>query len=595
MESPCQVILDSTNYFQWASYMEDLLRSKGLYRIAIGQEKKPKDEDKVAKWENRQDQARGLIGMSISPDLRFHIAELETPHEALEQLTKVFGIKNEIRAHQLENELLTLDPNNFSCIEDFLSKFKTLRYLLEGVKVKKEDSNLIYSILTKLGPAYSVFVSTFHSTREAFICQGKDYKAPSFDSFCDSLIREQEKLLHLGLLNLGNSSKKALVAQQQPNLKNPKKSYPKKNGPKPNKGPKQTQSQNERSFQQNDKTNKNKWKKTDRHCNFCNRDGHLESKCFKKMEALEAAMKKHNIHVEHSSTSTSTSSSGMALSACRCQSSQSGYALNVSSSSHSHEWLIDSGALITWPKIKPCFLLYMIITHSGEGKIVEFSPHDVVIKDLRDPKQILATGIADDSTRLYNFHNFGSSNLPSVFVAHNDEVSKLWHERFGHLNYGSLQHLCKENMVTGLPMVSCRDGVCSGCVLGKHHRDSFDKRASSHASAPLQLVHSDLCGPLPVASFSGCKYFLTFIDDFSRRTWVYFLKLKREVFNTFLAFKAFVEKQSGHQILKLRTDNGGKYVKNTFINFCTENGIQMQHTVPYTPQQNGVAERKNRT
>ena len=63
----------------------------------------------------------------------------------------------------------------------------------------------------------------------------------------------------------------------------------------------------------------------------------------------------------------------------------------------------------------------------------------------------------------------------------------------------------------------------------------------------------------------------------------------------FLAFKAFVEKQSGHQILKLRSDNGGEYVKNNFINFCTENGIQMQHIVPYTPQQNGLAERKNRT
>jgi len=84
-----------------------------------------------------------------------------------------------------------------------------------------------------------MFVSTFHSTREAFISQGQDYKSPSFDAFCDSLIREQEKLLHLGLLNLGNSSKKALATQQQPNSKNPKKQYPKKNGPKPNKGPKQ--------------------------------------------------------------------------------------------------------------------------------------------------------------------------------------------------------------------------------------------------------------------------------------------------------------------------------------------------------------------
>jgi hypothetical protein len=97
-------------------------------------------------------------------------------------------------------------------------------------------------------------------------------------------------------------------------------------------------------------------------------------------------------------------------------------------------------------------------------------------------------------------------------------------------------------MVTGLPLVSCKDGVCAGCVLDKHHRDSFDKRASWHALGPLQLVHSDLCGPLSSPSFSGCKYFLTFIDDFSRRTWVYFLKFKSEVFDKFLAYKALVEK-----------------------------------------------------
>jgi len=168
----------------------DVLRSKGLYRIASGQETKPQDEDKATKWENRQDQARGLIGMSISPYLRFYIIELDTPNEAMKQLTKVFGIKNEIRAHQLENEFLTLDPNNFSCIEYFFSKFKTLRLLLEVVKVKKEDGSLIYSILTKLGLAYSMFVSTFHSTIEAFISQGQDYKSPSFDAFCDSLTRE---------------------------------------------------------------------------------------------------------------------------------------------------------------------------------------------------------------------------------------------------------------------------------------------------------------------------------------------------------------------------------------------------------------------
>ena len=126
MESACPIILNNTNYFQWLPHMVDILRSKGLYRIATGQETKPSDDDKVAKWENKQDQARGLIGMSIAQDLRFHILDIDTPDEALEKLKTVFGIQNQIRAHQLENELLTLDPNNFSSIEDFLSKFKTL-------------------------------------------------------------------------------------------------------------------------------------------------------------------------------------------------------------------------------------------------------------------------------------------------------------------------------------------------------------------------------------------------------------------------------------------------------------------------------------
>jgi hypothetical protein len=201
--------------------------------------------------------------------------------------------------------------------------------------------------------------------------------------------------------------------------------------------------------------------------------------------------------------------------------------------------------------------------------------------------------VTDDITRLYKFDNFGSSSFSSVFVAHRDDLSKLWHERFGHINYRSLQQLCSQQMVTGLPLVSCRDGVCVGCVLDKHHWDSFDECASWHASGPLHLVHSDLCGPLYSPSFFGCKYILTFIDDFSRSTCVYFLKLKSEVFDKFLAYKALVEKYFGHQIQRLRTDNGGEYVNNNVTSYCIIEGIQMQHIVPYTPQQNGVAQRKN--
>jgi hypothetical protein len=125
------------------------------------------------------------------------------------------------------------------------------------------------------------------------------------------------------------------------------------------------------------------------------------------------------------------------------------------------------------------------ITHSCEGKTVEFSPHQVVIKDLKYPKHVIATEIVDDITRLYKFHNFGSSPFPSIFVGHSDHLRKLWHEQSGHLNYRSLQQLCNQHMVTGITLVSCRDGVYVGYVLEKYHRDIFDKRVSCHTSTPL--------------------------------------------------------------------------------------------------------------
>lgn len=220
--------------------LDHILRRKWLYRITLGTKTTATEVDKLVKWANKNDSTCGLIDKSVSPELRFHLQNIDDPDKSWTKLNTIFGTQNEIHTHQLENEFLTLDPNNFSCMEDFLSKFKTLRLLLKGCNVKKEDSSLLYSILAKLGPTYSMFVSTFHSTREAIISHGGPYKPPTFDAFCDSLIREKEKLLHLGLINTASTATKALVAQQPhrpKNNKNPKKLHPKKNTQN-NKGPK---------------------------------------------------------------------------------------------------------------------------------------------------------------------------------------------------------------------------------------------------------------------------------------------------------------------------------------------------------------------
>ena len=150
-------------------------------------------------------------------------------------------------------------------------------------------------------------------------------------------------------------------------------------------------------------------------------------------------------------------------------------------------------------------------------------------------------------------------------------------------------------MVCGLPALTEVEDVCAGCASGKHHREKFIKEQVWRASNPLELIHTDLCGPMQNDSVGGNRYFITFIDDYSRMCWVYFLRNKSGALNVFKKFKAFVELQSGHKLKKLRSDRGGEYTSKEFEEFCEKQGMERQLTVAYSPQQNGVAERRNRT
>lgn len=175
------------------------------------------------------------------------------------------------------------------------------------------------------------------------------------------------------------------------------------------------------------------------------------------------------------------------------------------------------------------------------------------------------------------------------------EISeKVWHRRLGHLNRRSMK-LLNQGMVSGISYNDSTFEPCVACIQGKQNRLPFPKKSYNRATEPLELVHTDLCGPMPCSSLSGSKYFLLFIDDFSRKTFVYFLKTKSEVFEKFKSFKVLVENQTGRKIKVLRSDNGGEYINSNFQMFLKDNGIRHQTTVPHSPQQNGVAERANRT
>ncbi|KAG8501219.1 hypothetical protein CXB51_003321 [Gossypium anomalum] len=158
-----------------------------------------------------------------------------------------------------------------------------------------------------------------------------------------------------------------------------------------------------------------------------------------------------------------------------------------------------------------------------------------------------------------------------------------------------MARMVSKKMVENFTKIVQNEGVCEVCQMGKQARLPFPTNTSWRASTKLELVHTDVCGPMRTESLSGNRYFILFIDDCTRYCWVYFLKHKSEVVQVFMKFKAAVETETGCKIKTIRSDNGTEYTSAQFQALCKDAGIKHQLTNVYTPQQNGVSERKNRS
>ena len=165
MDSPSSIIIAPFNYHEWKAKIHILLYNIGLYRVTLDLENEPNAVIEKAKWHNRLDEAYGLLCLSISPDLLFHLDGLTTPNQVWTQLESLFGVQDELRVHQLEIELFSPSPSNFDSLEGFFTKFNSLVIILKKCGIEKKYDQLILSILSKLGPEYLVFVSTFYATR----------------------------------------------------------------------------------------------------------------------------------------------------------------------------------------------------------------------------------------------------------------------------------------------------------------------------------------------------------------------------------------------------------------------------------------------
>ncbi|GJV18911.1 putative ribonuclease H-like domain-containing protein [Tanacetum coccineum] len=182
-----------------------------------------------------------------------------------------------------------------------------------------------------------------------------------------------------------------------------------------------------------------------------------------------------------------------------------------------------------------------------------------------------------------------------IAKATSDE-SKLWHRRLGHINFKNLNKLVKGNLVRGLPSkVFKNDHTCVACHKGKQHRASCKAKLERLITVPLHTLHMDLFGPTSVKSINHASYCLVITDDCTRFSWVFFLASKDETSGILQTFIRQIENQLSHRVKIIRSDNGTEFKNRDMLEFCGNKGIKQEYSTARTPQQNGVAERMNRT
>ncbi|KAJ9542762.1 hypothetical protein OSB04_029268 [Centaurea solstitialis] len=578
-----------TRYTLWKIKMRNVLIQQSLHKCILGRAFMPdawSEEDK----ELNDLKAQSLIRLHLSNDVLQDVAEEETSYQIWSKLDKMFMEKSLPNKLHMKLKLYALRLSEGGSITAHLSKFKEIVGDLKNLEVKYDDEDLGLILLCSLPPSFGTFMDTIIYSRDSL----------SLDEVYTAL-SSKEKMKEI---NPGHVPRaEGLNARGRPF---------------------------EKCSSSSSKSRSKSRGKPRRFCNFCKRKGHTMEECFK----LQAKNKAKN---------KTTGTSGEAdvveqgeVGFCN------GEVLMVSEGmmNTSEEWILDSGCTFHMCPHRSWFHTYEKVPEGvvmmgnndscpiiGKGTI-RIRMHDGITRTLGDVRYVpeLRRNLISLSTLDRNGYEFigkngvvrvkrgallmmkalrktanlyilqGQTVTGDVAVASKNvsdgDLTKLWHLRLGCMSLGGMIELSQRELLNGHKVTDLQ--FCEHCVYGKTKRVRFSSGIHT-TKGPLDYIHSDLWGPARVTSYGGASYMLTIIDDFSRRVWAFFLKRKTDVFGTFRDWRTMVEKQSGKEVKYLRTDNGLEFCSEEFNAYCRKNGITRHRTVAHTPQQNGVAERMNRT
>eukprot|EP00253_Pinus_taeda_P032761 PITA_32761 len=555
---------DSSNFAARKVRLEIIVDNNDVMGYIQGKVSEPPENASVAaknKHKKGELKAKQIIVDALQDNLLAYVGNLRRSTDMSDKIVGMYEVKilNEIIS--LKDQLKDTTMNKGEFVQSYITRISRLRDQLQRVGEIVFDMELVIITLRGLPPIWETFINTISN----------NIVLPSFDEIVGKLTQEESRMISRGRIQKHEEGEPAKFVTQNKKKKG-------KGGRSRNPPPRDTKRRNDRTSAHIE-------------CYNCHHKVHYARDCLEKHNGPRYNTRSNNrfddqrrrddrrndrngrderrrrdAPSDHEEDRRPQQKSRYSRYESNVGKQFEYILISVLTSSSPPDswdsWLVDSGA-----------------TH-------QFFGYKEVLSNLVERELNLKIILGDNST--HPVKGFGSVK----FHLNSGDSILLHNVILAHLHYDALPKL--EKLVSRIPKVQAQhDRVSPGCANGKKTRGPFPSNENK-TNDILHLIHSDLGGPMLIQSLGGNLYYVTFIDDFSRKMWVYYLKHKHETFEIFKEFKVLIENQTRKKIKIFKSDNGGEYTSNEFIDLCKKESMKKETTMPCTPEQNIVVEMKNR-
>ena len=585
--------LGDNNFHVWKQKVELVLAFRELEDF-ITEQTPPTDSDELLKWKKKDAKAKAVIGLTISDEHLDHVRDTETAFDMWNAILNIFQRRTLLNKLRARRNFYSVQMEEGERVLTYINRVRQLAFDLKSMDVDVKDEDIAMSVLCGLPDRFEHLIVAIDTVT--------DETNLTLEFVKSRLLQEEQRI------NDRSGGIKKPDAALVTNHRNSRK------------------------------------------CSYCNKKGHTEPFCWKKQRDEKAKNDKRssglisaNQNKQGNDDSSDTESDDSRDFICIMA---TGPALQEKVEHASSElWYIDSGAtshmshdkrlfdtfepakpfevgmgndtsvtalghgtiwidLLVNGKERRCklqnvsyvpdlrFHLISVSVMEEAGMEVKFAKGRCTVK--LDSKLVVEGYRERGLYRLRTKHAM-EQNTSSALITKSDDMH-LWHARLAHVSVDGIKQMVSKGAVKGINVNVNQDiGLCESCVYGKSTRAPIPKQGGERSKDILDLVHSDICGPMQIKSLGGSRYFITFTDDRSKYTSEYVMKKRSEALGCFKKYLAMAETQTGKKLKAFRFDNAGEYTSGEFNDFLASKGIVQDPTVPYSPHQNGVAERLNRT